>query len=142
MTAQNKQPIVFIDTNIWVYAFSDTQDKRKTQLSRALVRRTAHIHISTQVINETTKNLLQKFNATEVVIQGLITSLYRKYHVVDLSRPILLQASSLRARYSFSFWDSTIIASALEVQAETLYSEDLQDGLTVEGRLSIKNPLK
>ncbi len=42
----------------------------------------------------------------------------------------------------FSFWDSLIIASALHVDAKILYSEDMQDGLIVSGKLAIINPLK
>jgi len=46
----------------------------------------------------------------------------------------------LRRRYSLSYWDSTIVAAALNSGAEVLYSEDMQHGLTVEGRLEIRNP--
>jgi predicted nucleic acid-binding protein len=55
---------------------------------------------------------------------------------------ILLSASQLRQEYSFSFWDSMVIACALAANAETLYSEDMQDGLIVHGTLQIINPLK
>jgi len=51
-----------------------------------------------------------------------------------------LKASDLRSRYSFSFWDGLILASALFADAEILYSEDMQNGLTVENKLKIVNP--
>lgn len=142
MSAAPKSPGTFIDTNIWVYAFSAVQDVQKTRRSRALIRQTTNIYVNIQVINETTQNLLRKFGATEDVIRRLIRSYYRKYSVIDTTQTTLIKASSLRTHYSFSFWDSTIIASALEAQADTLFSEDLQDGLVVEGRLTIMNPLK
>ena len=52
----------------------------------------------------------------------------------------LLIASQLRQRYSLSFWDSTIVATALNAGVPVLYSEDMQHGLTIEGRLQIRNP--
>ena len=52
---------------------------------------------------------------------------------------ILLQASKLRERYIFSFWNSLIVATALSVQAARLISEDMQNGLIIENILEIIN---
>jgi predicted nucleic acid-binding protein len=52
----------------------------------------------------------------------------------------LLQASQLRDRHSFSYWDSLIVASALAEGATVVYSEDMHSGLTVENQLQIINP--
>jgi predicted nucleic acid-binding protein len=43
-------------------------------------------------------------------------------------------------RYSFSWYDSLIVAAALEVGCDTIYSEDMQNGQEIEGRLHIINP--
>jgi predicted nucleic acid-binding protein len=59
-----------------------------------------------------------------------------------MSKALLLRASILRERFAFSFWDSTIVASALHAEASVLYSEDMQDGLVVENRVRIINPFK
>ena len=45
----------------------------------------------------------------------------------------------IRTRYGFSFYDSLIVAAALEAGCTTLYSEDMQDGQRIEG-LTIRNP--
>ena len=142
MTASNNPQTVFIDTNIWIYAFSDAQDKAKTQRARALIRRERNISLSTQVINEITNNLLRKYHATEDVIQRLVRAMYRKYQVRTFTEDLLLSASHLRTAYNLSFWDSTIVASALESGATMLYSEDMHDSLVVHGQLTISNPLK
>ena len=47
---------------------------------------------------------------------------------------------ALAERYGFSIYDSMIVASALVAGCTTLWSEDMQDGLLVEGRLRIVNP--
>jgi len=43
-------------------------------------------------------------------------------------------------RYNFSYWDSQIIASALESGCNILFTEDMQHGQVIEGILTIKNP--
>ena len=45
----------------------------------------------------------------------------------------------LQAHYQFSFYDSLIVAAALEAGCKTLYSEDLQHDQRIEG-LCIQNP--
>jgi predicted nucleic acid-binding protein len=142
MSVASPPALTFIDANIWLYAFTQSQDKHKTQRAKALIRRTAPIALSTQVINEVSVNLLRKFQADEQDVQKLIRSFYRKYLVVEFSRTILLQASDLRIAYHLSYWDSLISACALAVGATTLYSEDMHDGLIIDNQLTIVNPLK
>jgi predicted nucleic acid-binding protein len=43
-------------------------------------------------------------------------------------------------RYGLSVYDAMIVAAALLADCETLYSEDMQDGLLVECQLRICNP--
>jgi predicted nucleic acid-binding protein len=54
----------------------------------------------------------------------------------------LLKASTLRGQYALSFWDSMIVSGALHVNISVLYSEDMQDGLVIENKVRIRNPLK
>jgi predicted nucleic acid-binding protein len=51
------------------------------------------------------------------------------------------KALYLAERYGYSIFDSLIIAAALHAGARTLYSEDMQDGQTIEG-LTIRNPFQ
>ena len=69
-----------------------------------------------------------KASFVEEQIRELVTSFYAKYRVLDLGYNTLISASELRESYSLSFWDSMIVASALEADVSTLYSEDMQDG--------------
>jgi predicted nucleic acid-binding protein len=132
----------FIDTNIWLYAFVGDSTPEKTAAAQAVIRREPHVVVSTQVINEVAANLLKKAAFAEAEVRRLVTSFYRRYQVIHFNQSIMLHASILRETYSLSFWDSLIAASALEAGAGNLYSEDMQDGLVVEGRLAIINPLK
>ena len=98
--------------------------------------------ISTQAINETCVNLLKKTLLQETGIRQLVTDFYEKYTVVEIEQDTFLAASELREKYSLSFWDSLIIASALRTNCSILYTEDMQDGLKVEGKLTIVNPFQ
>ncbi|MBL8092418.1 MAG: PIN domain-containing protein, partial [Anaerolineales bacterium] len=87
-------------------------------------------------------NLIKKADFSEEQISQLIEGFYEKYPIVEFDESILLTASQLRQEYSFSFWDSMVVACALTANAEILYSEDMQSGLVVRGTLKIINPLK
>ncbi|MFZ8805680.1 MAG: hypothetical protein ACO2PO_22235, partial [Candidatus Calescibacterium sp.] len=52
------------------------------------------------------------------------------------------KALSLANQYKYSYWDSLIIASALENKCKILYTEDMQDGQILEGKHKIENPFK
>jgi len=129
----------FIDTNIWLYSFIQSQDREKTELARTIIKK-CEIVISAQIINEMCVNLIKKVNFSEGKIQDLIESLYRKYTVFELSQDIILKASKIRANHSFSFWDSLVAASALDCDSDYLISEDMQDGFNLENKLTIINP--
>jgi predicted nucleic acid-binding protein len=131
--------LCFMDTNVWLYAFIQSQDQDKTVIAKTTIQ-SSEIIISSQVINEVCVNLIKKAGFDEVSIRSLIESFYSKYHVVGIDKAILIEASKLRDRYRFSYWDSLIVACALAEGAAIVYSEDMHSGLVVENRLQIVNP--
>jgi predicted nucleic acid-binding protein len=64
------------------------------------------------------------------------------YPVLSQEKEDLLSAASLRLEYSFSYWDSLVVAVALRANCTILYSEDMQHNLKVRGDLVIFNPFK
>ncbi len=142
MSVSKNKNFCFLDTNIWLYAFllsEDEQEQKKSTIAKNLIK-IQDIVISTQVINEVCVNLIRKSILDEQRLSNLIISFYSKYKVVAFNCNILLEASQLRNQYNFSYWDSLIIASALSVNAQCLYSEDMQHGLIVSKKLEIINP--
>lgn len=131
----------FIDTNIWLYAFIPSQDASKSAKAKDIIRQ-GDIIVSSQIINEICVNLIKKAQFDEPAIQRLIDSFYSRYNVTIVDKTTLLKASELRERLQLSFWDSLIVSSALLARAEILYTEDLADGLLVENRLRVSNPVK
>lgn len=138
---------IFIDSNIWLYRFLADQDPdpkedaRKRQIAISLTN-LKNIVVSTQVINEICSVLKRKVNFSETEISQLIEEFEQQCQVMDVTTSILKRASQLRMNYHLSFWDGLIVASALSGNANILYSEDMQDGLIVEERLTIINPFK
>lgn len=136
----NLEP-AFVDTNIWLYAFIEGGAPEKGAAARKLLS-TCKPVLSLQVINEICVNLIKKAGFTEQQILQLIEAFYEKYRIVGLDKELLISASFLRQQYALSFWDSLVVASALSAQVEILYSEDMQDQLTLEDGLQIVNPFQ
>ena len=132
---------LFVDTNIWLYAFIAGQDSDKCDTAKQLIQQhSERLVVSSQVINEVCVNLQKKVHMPEARVAQLIRSFYRKYPVIMLDEAVQILASDLRDRLSLSFWDSLIVAAALHSGASILYSEYMQAGLTVQDQLTILNP--
>jgi predicted nucleic acid-binding protein len=71
-----------------------------------------------------------------------INSLYQKHQVTELTKTIFTQASNIRRKYNFSYYDSIIVATALENECDVLYSEDMQHHQIVDDKLTIINPFR
>jgi predicted nucleic acid-binding protein len=134
---------VFIDSNIWLYALIEEEkpDPRQDMANRLLasIRRPT---ISTQVIREVSVNLLRKTEISESKLRSLVSGWYSDCRVAEATESQFLLASRLRESLALSYWDSLIVAAALNMECATLYSEDMQHGQVINGRLTIVNPFK
>lgn len=139
MTDTQANPRCFIDSNLWIYALIVQQDKQKATIAKQVIE-THQVVVSTQVINEVCTNLLRKSAFPEPAIRAVIDDFYQSYLVITIDQASLLEASRLRERYGFSYWDSLIVACALQAGVTRLYSEDMQANLVVNHTLEIINP--
>ena len=134
----------FIDSNIWLYALvlaGDAAADQKHQRARDLLSRVDKPAINSQVVREVCSNLVKKARIGEAEVQRVIQDWYLTCELHPSNEQQHLLASRLREAASFSFWDSLIVAAALDAGCATLYSEDMQHGQVVDGRLTIVNPL-
>jgi predicted nucleic acid-binding protein len=133
----------FLDTNLFVYSF-DTTAPVKAKKSALLIRRAADTGegiISYQVVQEFFNVALRRFAQPMSVAEAeqyLITVL-RPLLAVHSSSTIYFEALRISEKHRLSWYDSLIVAAALEGKCETLYSEDLQHGRKIES-LRIENP--
>ncbi len=128
----------FADTNIFVYSFLPKQSPEKHVIAVRLLRE-PNIGVSSQVVNELVSALRLKGKLPDDEIRRILEDLYFRIEVADLISDDIFAAFDLRARYRFSYWDSLVVATALRMGAEKLYSEDMQHGLVVDGRMTISN---
>lgn len=133
----------FLDTNVFVYTF-DRQEPDKQARARRLVERalgTGDGVVSSQVVQEFLNVALQKFERPLSEEQALryLREVLDPLCIVFPSISLYETAVSLRRRWRFSFYDSLIVAAALESKCNVLYSEDFQDGQEIES-LTIVNP--
>jgi predicted nucleic acid-binding protein len=130
----------FIDTNIWVYAhFNHTSEKCAVALQ--LIETLPILVGSTQVLNEYYSVMLKK-KITDLLIQENIELMIDIAMINTIHISTIRDAHKLKLKYGFSYWDSLIIASALEANCQFLYSEDMQAGQVIENRLTVVNPFR
>ncbi len=78
-----------------------------------------------------------RFIDTNVLIYCYTSSEPDKQRVATIS-----DAVRLADRYGYSFYDSLIVAAALESGCSILYSEDMQSGQLIDGTLTIRSPFQ
>lgn len=134
---------VFVDSNVWLYAlFSRKSEEFDLRHQRAtdLLEQLARPAINSQVVREVCSNLIKKADTPELPIRKLVAGWYSDCEIIHSNPTQFLLASQLREKNTFSYWDSLIVAAALEAGCTTLYSEDMQHGQQVQGLLTIVNP--
>ncbi len=128
----------FIDSNILLYCYSETEPDKK---ARAIaVSKGTNVFISTQVLKEFSNVLSRKFKFEWNDIINAIDEVTGNFLIFINHPETIKSACSIAHKYQFSFYDSLIIASALEAGCNILYTEDLQHDQLIEGKLRIVNP--
>lgn len=128
----------FVDSNVVVYAYSE--DERA--LAAEAVLRLAPV-ISVQVLAEFTSVARRKLGFDWARINRSIADLLIVCTtVLPISMPTHSSARGIAERFKLRIYDATIIASALESGCDTLFSEDMRDGMVIEGALTIRDPFR
>ena len=133
----------FIDTNILVYSFDQTV-KIKQRKAQKLISTALSDHdgiISYQVLQEFLSLSTRKFKIPLSSKETLkyLDEVLEPMCAVHSSIGLYFKAIRLQEESRFSFYDSLIVAGAMEGGCRILYSEDLQHGQKLSG-LEIRNP--
>jgi predicted nucleic acid-binding protein len=127
----------FFDTNILVYAYS-ADDPRMPVAQRLIADRGV---ISVQSLNEFTSIAILKLKMSWPDLHEAVTILHRLCKpIVPLDIGLHLTGLRIAEQRQLSLYDGMIVAAALIAGCDTLYSEDMQHGLIIDGRLQITNP--
>jgi len=129
---------VFVDTNILIYTLSEDEPEKRLTANKILLKN--NCLISTQVINELSNVLYKKFNLGYQEVLNLIDEISKFTEVVSFSLITIKKAHFIKYKYKYSYYDSLIIATALENNCKILYSEDMHNKQIIENKLLILNP--
>ena len=131
-------PGSFFDTNVLIYLASG--DPTKADRAEAIIGSGGAI--SVQILNELANVARRKMrmswqdtHAFLSLLRGLLTvhSVAVETHETGLA---------LAERHNLSIYGAMIAASALDADCDTLWSEDMQHGIVLDGRLRVVNPFR
>jgi predicted nucleic acid-binding protein len=136
--------IAFVDSNLLIYAHDrDAGPKREvamTLFDRLWSERTGTL--SVQVLQEFFVTVTRKLLTPVAKAQAReIVRAYAPWVISPTTPETILRATELSETASIDFWDALIVAAAEQSGAETLYSEDLNDGQLIAG-VRVVNPLR
>ena len=131
---------VFIDTNIFIYLYSEDEIEKQT-ISQMAVDKYECL-ISTQVLNEFGNVCIRKLNKPVKEIILAVEEIIEQCTVTIIDEQIVKQTLNIHENYGFSYFDCLMIASALNSNCKYLFSEDLADGQIIDDKLIIVNIFK
>jgi predicted nucleic acid-binding protein len=129
-------PGSFLDTNVLVYLASS--NAAKADQAETIIAGSGAI--SVQVLNELTNVARRKMQMSWTEIHTFLSMLRGLLTVHPVTIETHETGLALAERYGFSTFDAMIAASALHAGCDTLWSEDMQHGLTLDEGLRIVNP--
>jgi predicted nucleic acid-binding protein len=129
----------FFDSNALVYLYSVDEPIKQSQALSALL--SFECVISQQVINEFCNVNIQKKKMPLDKLKAVVENICYLFPLVSIEDRTVVYAITIHGRYGYSFYDSLIIAAAIESDSKYLFTEDLQDGQVIDG-LTIANIFK
>lgn len=128
----------FVDSNILLYTLDNSSEKQRVAF--ALWR--GGVVMSTQVVMEFTNVCLKKLKFSRQNAFENAMNLMTGAIVNPITEKSVRLAFEVASKYGFSHWDSLIVASAIEANCSTLYTEDMQNGQLINGKVRIVNPFR
>jgi predicted nucleic acid-binding protein len=133
--------LIALDTNILVYAASAGDDSGKHNATLELFDRLAAVGaiVALPVIGELFNARRKKEFTDLVVLLADVEIWMEAFDCAPAQLEDYLKASVLSDRFNLQYFDALIITVAARAGATMLLSEDMQDGLEVDG-LRVVNP--
>lgn len=126
----------FFDTSVILYLLS--ADAAKADRAEELLAQGGVI--SVQVLNEFAAVASRKLRMSWPEIREVLDQVRAVCRVEAVSVATHDRGAELAERHGFPVYDAMIAAAALLANCKVLYSEDMQDGLVVDRKLTIRNP--
>jgi predicted nucleic acid-binding protein len=132
------EPKAFIDSNVLIYLLS--VDANKADQAEMVMQKGGLI--SVQVLNEVANVARRKLTMPWEEINELLSLIRMLCPAEPLTVETHDKGILIAERHGLSIYDAMIVAAALIGGCDTLYSEDMQDGLLIDNQLRICNPFK
>jgi len=129
---------VFFDTNVLLYLLSE--DAAKADRAEALIAGGGRI--SVQILNEFAAVASRKLSMSLGEIRQVLEVVRAVCDVEPICEATHDRGLAVSERYGFSIYDSMIVSSALLAGCQVLFSEDLQDGQSIDDQLTVRDPFK
>jgi predicted nucleic acid-binding protein len=127
-----------LDSNVLTYAFSTDP---RADIADGLLRKGCVI--SVQALNEFTNVARRKIKMPWNDIREAVKATRAlSGPVVPLEIEAHADAIAIAERYQLSFFDALMVAVGIKAGCSVLWSEDMQNGLLIEGKLRIRNPFQ
>jgi len=117
----------FLDSNILIYVLAD--DPRRTPIAEKILIEGGVA--SVQVLNEISNVCSRKLRMPPTEIHHALKTVRAYCKVVPITEELPTLALSIMERYSLSYYDALIIATALSEECNEVLSEDMHHGLKI-----------
>ncbi len=123
-----------VDSNVLIYAV-DKADPHKNRVASAILARAdlADCILTTQALGEFLKIIRQKHTDSLPLAMEQVDRWSLLLPIIDTTPMHLIEATKLSVRHKLQFWDCVIWRAACSAGATALISEDMQDGLEIDG---------
>jgi predicted nucleic acid-binding protein len=129
----------FLDTSVLIYAVA----KNDPRASKAEALLASGGTLSIQSLNEFVSVARRKLSLSWKEVKEFLDIICILCpEPVPISLDTHRAAVAIAEKYGYSIYYALIASSALGAGCKTLYSEDLQDGQTINGQLTIRNPFR
>jgi predicted nucleic acid-binding protein len=127
----------FFDTNVLIYTVAEN-DPRSAQAEELLASGGV---LSVQILNEFVSVARRKISMSWSDVTEALDA-FRVLCPSPLPVTIEMHEAALKIaeKHGYNIYDALVVAAALNAGCTTLYSEDLHDGQTIDGQLTIRNP--
>ena len=128
-------PSILLDTNILIYTFDPRDEARQEQAIVILLKLEEEEKscLSTQCLSEFASAAMTKLGLSSDEIMDKISDWQSAFPVFNLTPQIVLEATRGVRDHKLSYYDAQILASARLNQVPVIFTEDFQDGQTLEG---------
>jgi predicted nucleic acid-binding protein len=128
-------PGSFLDTNIVIHFAGGG---READRAEALLKEGGVI--SVQVLNEVANVCRRKLSFEWQEVAEVLAWLRASLEVVPVTLRTHELGMRLAERYQIAIYDALLLAAARLEECDSFWSEDMHDGLVIDGALTIRNP--